>query len=108
MAAPAFSSIDRSIVGESVDVPEDIRRVALNETSQLADAVGVVADDPFIVEDGAIAVPDDPGLGISVDESKIEQDNVEETAVLTTPLSTRPSNRRRKCCTLLVHRSRPF
>jgi L-alanine-DL-glutamate epimerase-like enolase superfamily enzyme len=36
-----------------------------------------VIEAPFAVEDGAIAVPDDPGLGVTVDESSVEEHRVE-------------------------------
>ncbi|MFB6218820.1 MAG: mandelate racemase/muconate lactonizing enzyme family protein [Halobacteriaceae archaeon] len=32
-----------------------------------------VIEEPFTVEEGAIAVPDGPGLGVTVDESKVEE-----------------------------------
>lgn len=32
-----------------------------------------VIEDPFTISDGSIMVPDDPGLGITVDESKLER-----------------------------------
>lgn len=33
--------------------------------------------DPFTVENGQISVPDDPGLGVTVDESKVEEYRIE-------------------------------
>jgi len=31
-----------------------------------------IVDDPFEIVDGSIRVPDDPGLGVSVDETQVE------------------------------------
>ncbi|WP_247004312.1 mandelate racemase/muconate lactonizing enzyme family protein [Halosolutus gelatinilyticus] len=35
-----------------------------------------VIEEPFAIEDGAIAVPDEPGLGIAVDEDKIAEHRI--------------------------------
>jgi L-alanine-DL-glutamate epimerase-like enolase superfamily enzyme len=39
-----------------------------------------VISEPFEVRNGTIAVPDEPGLGIEVDESKLEQYRIDEVA----------------------------
>jgi L-alanine-DL-glutamate epimerase-like enolase superfamily enzyme len=37
-----------------------------------------VITDPFVIDDGAMAVPDGPGLGVTVDEAKIERYRIDD------------------------------